>query len=794
MADSPRWSIGDWTFDSALNRLSGTGGTVVLTPLAARVLEYLARHPGEVISNDELIEHLWRRREVGDAPVYRVIADLRHALNDDARNPRYIKTVRKRGYRLLAPVDWLAEEDTKPQVDTASGEAPDDFNRDQRDRAAQRAPDRDGFRPYRLAAAILAALVALFLIERVFQPTHDEVVVADNTLAVIPFTVVSGDRDDEYYADGISEVLIHQLAQIPDLKVTARTSAFAYKGQNIDVRTIGRQLGVANILEGSVQRSNGRIRVLAQLIDTGNGMHIWSDQYDRLDQDIFKIQDDIATRVAMELSASLSANSEAPPTSGIATENLEAYDEFLKGLDQLRIASFESPPRALEHFNRAIALDPDFNEARLKLLETYNAQNYVFQIDYAELAVRNQTIPREILARNPNSARAFMYLAKADFSLHFPTGSGEAERLFNKALRIAPRDPVILWNYAYLLAWNDKPDEAVAALEKALEVDPYSPRALASAARQGYPDHAATLRERYPRNPQGWGIAGELAIRDGDLASALEFFLAAERKSPRDPEFPAMAAIVLLTAGLLDDAEGAVERARSKGVAHPTTIAAGIALAYRRHGIDVAGEQALNALRNNLPPRQFSFIVTQLLALRHSLKTGRPLDYVEAAEQWLDTPGTGGRSDLRDPTIKAPTTFGETLILIPAFRAAGETEVADQLLASAQDYFDNASESLRYHETGYALQLLSGDVESALDTLEMIIDSPRSGFLRNAMNNPTEYRWWLEFEGELAAALAENPRYHEIMARREEWLVQEREAIRAILKDNDASAQRAAVP
>jgi len=113
MTVSRKIRIGDWTLDPSLNQISGVSGTVVLTPLAARVLKYLAEHPGEVLSADELIENLWQRRMVGDAPVYRVIADLRQALQDDAKRPRYIQTVRKGGYRLLAQVEWLDRPDAR---------------------------------------------------------------------------------------------------------------------------------------------------------------------------------------------------------------------------------------------------------------------------------------------------------------------------------------------------------------------------------------------------------------------------------------------------------------------------------------------------------------------------------------------------------------------------------------------------------------------------------------------------------------------------------------------------------
>ena len=277
------------------------------------------------------------------------------------------------------------------------------------------------------------------------------------SIVVIPFVAVTAESGDEYLADGISEVLIHQLSNVPDLKVIARTTSFMFKGQNIDVREIGQQLGVAAVLTGSVQRSKDRLRITAQLIDSQSGTHYWSEEFNRRDDDIFAIQDEIARHTVERLPASLLVKNPASRVGGIGTDNREAYEEYLKGLEQLRIGSVNSLPRALDHFESAIELDDHYNEARIGLLYAYHAQNLIFQISYAELQVRYQTIPREILQRDPDSAQAKNALAVADFSLHFPTGSGEAERLWNEALDTAPNDSWILMTYAYYLEWNDRP-------------------------------------------------------------------------------------------------------------------------------------------------------------------------------------------------------------------------------------------------------------------------------------------------------------------------------------------------
>ena len=651
-----------------------------------------------------------------------------------------------------------------------------------RDSDIERSPHEEQKASRRLDRTIIVVLsvaVTLLLVDRMFlqSPEPSGADIATNSLAVLPFVALSSGRDDEYFADGITEVLIHQLSNVPGLVVAGRSSSFAFKEQNVDARAIGRRLGVAAILQGSLQRSQDKLRITVQLVNAQTGTQYWSETFDREGGDIFAIQDEIAGLVVDSLPDALVSDETASYSTGAGTTNLEAYEEYLQGLNQLRIGTVDSLPQAIKHFERAIELDDNFNDARLRLLETYWAQLIIFQIDYAELMVRNQSIPREILARNPNSAAAMSFLATADFSLHFPTGSGEAERLWQKALEIEPRNPDILSAYAYYLNWTDRFDEGMAALESALEVDPFSPRALASAARHGDPAYAARLREVYPENPSGWAIAGERSLRDGDLVRAFEHFTRAEEISPRDPEFPAFLAMILMTVGLLDEAEAAIQRAEVKGPSATVTVAARIAMTYLQDGIHAAGPLAMGAIRSGLPPRQFSEMVLETLALRYELQTGKPDEFVEAITRWQEVVGVGGARNLRDLDIASPMDYLLLMRTLPAFRAAGETDVVEQSLAQAQAYFEQASETARTHETPYELQLYSGDVDGALDTLEHLVDTGRGG-IQPAWNiKPSEFRWWLEFQGILAAPLAEEPRYAAILEKREAHVAREREAI-----------------
>jgi len=608
------------------------------------------------------------------------------------------------------------------------------------------------------------------------------------SIAVLPFVAVTAESDDEYLADGISEVLIHQLSNVPDLKVIARTTSFMFKGQNIDVREIGRQLGVAAVLTGSVQRSRDRLRITAQLIDSQSGTHYWSEEFNRLDDDIFAIQDEIAKRTVEKLPAELLVQNPASRVGGIGTNDRGAYEEYLKGLEQLRIGSFESLPRALDHFETAIELDDGYNEARIGLLHTYRLQQLIFQIDYAELLVRNQTIPHEILKRDPDSAQAKNALAVADFSLHFPTGSGEAERLWGEALETAPNDPWILMSYAYFLEWNDRSQEAIRTLERALEVDPLQPAVLANAARLGNLEHARTLREQIPDNPAGWAVAGEVFLRRGDLARSLEYFRIAEEKDPQDPEFPAFAAMIYMTVEMLDEAEAAVQRAEVAGPTAPVSVAARIALSYRQEGLVPAGEMALAALRSALPARQFYHTVINSLALQFALHSNTPDKFIEAYAMSFETPGMGGDGSFQERPVASVIDYVFLDQIVPALRAAGENASAEQILSGLRTFFDNASDTLRHHETAYRLQLFSGDVDGALDTLEELIDDGRGGIIPSWSANLSELRWWLEFDGILAEPLKGSPRYTEILEKRQDHLDQQRKAILAVINNEVEAA------
>ena len=240
----------------------------------------------------------------------------------------------------------------------------------------------------RMIIGVLTVTVAYLLIDKLVlrdtQPAPTEAaqsvpvdvevpVDSGPSVAVLPFINMSGDKENEYFSDGLTETLLHMLAQLPDLRVAARTSSFAFKGKDMGIVEISETLGVAHILEGSVQKSGNRVRITAQLIRAEDGFHVWSQNYDRTLDDIFAIQDEIANDVASALDASLLGGGIV--IHNVETTNVSAYEAYLKGLEQQAANSYASLPKAQSLFKEALAADPQFVDAKLALARNYQLRH-----------------------------------------------------------------------------------------------------------------------------------------------------------------------------------------------------------------------------------------------------------------------------------------------------------------------------------------------------------------------------------------------------------------------------------
>jgi len=273
--------VGDWDVNPASGEISRHGETIRLEVRTMRVLICLAEHAGEVVSIDHLLAHAWSDVVVTPDSVYQAVASLRRVLGDDPKQPAYIATVPRLGYRLVAAVTAI---DAPP--------APAAI-------ARPRAASRFLWAAAALAIVVAAALAYAFGARRAAPPPPE------TSLAVLPFLDLSEGMKYEEFADGMTEELIDRLSKIPGLRVPAPTASFYFKNKKRPIAEIATSLGVAYILDGSVRKSGERLRVAARLVRPENGYVVWSDSYDRPWGDTLIVQDDIAGEVMKALKTSV---------------------------------------------------------------------------------------------------------------------------------------------------------------------------------------------------------------------------------------------------------------------------------------------------------------------------------------------------------------------------------------------------------------------------------------------------------------------------------------------------------
>ena len=295
------------------------------------------------------------------------------------------------------------------------------------------------------------------------------------SIAVLPFENLSADKENEYFSDGLAEDIIDALTQVPGLRVMARTSAFAFRGKEADVREIGARLNVEHILEGSVRRAGNRIRVTSQLVKARDGYHLWSQRFDREMTDVFAIQDEISQAIVEKLRVRLAADR---PIIKRYTENLAAYDLCLKARYHLLKMTPEGREAGRRYCEQAIALDPNYALAYVMLAESYFWSAFWGSMD-----------PREAFSRAKSAALEALRLddtiADAHSALGTVLGSGEfdwqgAEREFRRALELSPSSAAVRYNFAWCYAmWFLYPlgrvEQALTEMRRALELDPLDP-------------------------------------------------------------------------------------------------------------------------------------------------------------------------------------------------------------------------------------------------------------------------------------------------------------------------------
>ena len=391
--------------------------------------------------------------------------------------------------------------------------------------------------------------------------------IAANSVAVLPFVNMSANADNEYFSDGLSETLLHLLAQVRDLKVAARTSSFAFKGKDADIRDIGAALGVAHVLEGSVQRVGDHIRITAQLIRVSDGFHAWSGNYDRELTDIFAIQDEIAEQVGVELLANILNPTESNPRRAVDTSNFKAYDFYLQARAETHKSSFEALQKAEGYLRAALDEDPDFLDAKAELASVIMDQASVGMRTFAENVPKMMALAREVLDSDPEHPRARILVIEAEARAASQKGDfsvwKKSEPELREIVAAAPDDLEAKMALARVLVRLGSADEALKILLEVLEVDPFNSWVYEQIA-GAYADKkdfaaARDMMLRAVRNqpdaPNAWLLLGRIAEVLGDGALVVDSYLNAQSVDPLDKEIPRMNAEFLYSIGLPEEAE-----------------------------------------------------------------------------------------------------------------------------------------------------------------------------------------------------------------------------------------------
>ena len=294
------------------------------------------------------------------------------------------------------------------------------------------------------------------------------------SIVVLPFTNMSSDPENEFFADGITEEIINALAQIPELRVVARTSAFSFKGKQIDLRTVGESLNVTTVLEGSVRKSGNRLRITAQLINVADGYHLWSERYDRELQDIFEVQDEISKTIANRLKITLRGERHEPLVKA-GTTNLEAYQLYLKGRFQANKRTPDGFSEAVGYFQQAIEKDPVYAMAYAGMAEAYTQMAFMNVSPPKELMPKAKAAAVKALELDDNLADAQVALGYASFGYDWDWVA--AEKHFERAYELNPRGLIYHIYFPTYLSSLGRFEEALALANRAVELDPASPSA-----------------------------------------------------------------------------------------------------------------------------------------------------------------------------------------------------------------------------------------------------------------------------------------------------------------------------
>ena len=461
------YRFGPYFVDTGRLELKCSNDVIPVQPQVFSLLVFLIENCDRVVSKDEIIENVWNGRIVGDGTLNSRINALRRALGDDGVTQSMIKTMPRQGFRFVGTVEVSN---------------------------------------IKIGSSLEGTLIPL----------------SEASIAVLPFVNISADREQDYFADGLTEDLITDLSKIPELFVIARNSSFSYRNSPKKVSEIGQELGVVHVLEGSVRKAGHHIRINAQLIDTKSGGHVWAERYDSDVQNIFDVQDEIAAKIIAALHINLTGAS----SGNRSTHSVEAYELSLKGRAKFFMFSPETNKECIELLDQAIAIDPAFSNAWAEQVFPYQSGWSFVWAGYDDGLTIAEAKAERAVELGPQSSLAHSRLGWVQTFLRKPDLSIKS---FERAIELDPNNADTHTWFCEALNYAGQPIRALEAGEKSLSFDPVAP-------------------------PNCLHHIGHAYFLMGDLEKAAEYDRRAIRMAPSFPPARIVMSAILAESGKIEEA------------------------------------------------------------------------------------------------------------------------------------------------------------------------------------------------------------------------------------------------
>lgn len=474
----------DFELDPRSQRLCRAGRVLKLERIPTEILLLLIEKNGELVTRDQIIERVWGEGVFLDTDnsINGAIRKIRQVLKDDPESPRFVQTVTGRGYRFIAPVVHLAAPD-REDASVVRAAAPDSSpNAAREPRPGRKVATWQLVSLIGIVVVLIAGLGTYLYNLRSRAPVQGTPV--RSMLAVLPFENLTGDPEQEYFSDGLTEEMISQLGNLDPahLGVIARTSVMHYKHTGEALDRIGKELGVQYALEGSVRRDSNKVRITAQLIQIKDQSHIWARQYDRDLSNLLALQAEIAQEIAGEIQLTLGDHRriDTARQSSLSPQGYEAYDLYLKGRFFWNKRTGQGFQQAIEYFQQAIAKDPNCARAYTGLADSYALLGGYSTTPQTESMPKARAAALKALELDPELAEAHTSLALITENFDFDWETAEKE--YGRAIELNPNYATAHHWYAEYLSLQGRFTEALAESERARELDPL---ALIIAADQG---------------------------------------------------------------------------------------------------------------------------------------------------------------------------------------------------------------------------------------------------------------------------------------------------------------------